>query len=768
MKFELVKRLVTMKSSHACVFVLLVVAVTLLLLVLPSPAWAMMEKLDLRELAIEAESVVMADVVAVSTRLDAEGVPLTEVRFSAKQTLSGGLRKDFVVQIPGGRVGDLVTHVTGQPSFGIGDRVILFLDSSNKIVGGRQGRLGVHNNRIIESGESLAAFATRLLTAEAGLAAGDTSTLTSPGDEEASVSALSASVISAISPSSVPGGAGHTVVLTGTGFGASAGKVEFSHGTAINSSATILRWSDTRIEVVVPDSVSSGPVRVRTAANTLSTAVDIHIPYTLGQAAWVQRSVPFSLSSTMPASWQSMVRNGAISWNGLANFAFAQSSSATAPKRGNRVNEIWWGDTGTAGHLAIASISWFRDTDNNADGMMDMVETDMIFSSEALWGDGSGGTFDIQSVALHEFGHWLSLDDLDGTADAQKAMFGRIMRGQIKRSLAPGDQAGIRALYGDPLAPAPAVVRIAGTDRYRTAVEVSRETFAAGSARTVVLATGRDFADALSASGLAGAFRSPLLLTSGLGATLEQSVRDELVRLGAEEIVIIGGEGAVSSAIESSLGQSYRVRRIGGNNRYHTAALVASEVAVPRPGSRFSGQAFIARGDSFADALSAAPLAYSQGMPILLVLPNQLPEHTAAAITSLGISSTFVVGGEGAVGTAVTSALPKGVTWKRIAGTCRFTTAEALLREARSRGWTCNSVVGVATGQNFPDALGGGAAAGARNGAILLTRSTSLPSNTAATLFELTPTLSRVEIFGGSGAVCNTVSGTVSGIWGIQ
>ncbi len=53
--------------------------------------------------------------------------------------------------------------------------------------------------------------------------------------------------------------------------------------------------------------------------------------------------------------------------------------------------------------------------------------------------------------------------------------------------------------------------RLAGANRYRTAIEISKDHFA--KADTVVLATGRTFADGLAASGLAGVFNAPLLLT---------------------------------------------------------------------------------------------------------------------------------------------------------------------------------------------------------------------------------------------------------------
>ncbi len=758
------------RTTSGLVFIALLSLAVLTALVAPGNAQAMLEPLTFRDLVQESSAVVLADTTSVQSRLDLSGNPVTDVRLTVVRTLHGQSSDDHLITIPGGVVGDFVQHVTGQPMFGVGDRVILFLDGSGRVVGGSQGRFGVHADMVLETGETLAAFTQRLAAAARGLEAADAPAPATTAAAQSSVGALSAASVSAVSPSSVPGGAGATVIITGSGFGTTPGRVEFSHGSSTNNSGRIVRWTATSVEVEVPDAVSSGPVRVRTSAGTLSTPVNITIPYSLNGMAWTTRTVPFSISSAAPAGWQTMVRNGAIAWNGLANFAFSQSSAVAAPQRGNRVNEVWWGSTGANGHLAIASLSFFRDTDNNGDGLNDMVEADIIFSSDFAWGDGSGGTFDIHSVALHEFGHWLSLDDLYGTADTQKAMFGRIARGAQRRALTAGDIAGIRAIYGNTAAQAPTVARIAGANRYATAVQVSRGTFTPGSSRTVVMATGRNFADALSASGLASIHQSPLLLTSGVGAVVEPEVLQELRRLGAGSIILVGGTGAISSGVENALRTEFgEVRRIGGLNRFETAALVAREVAAPRAGSEYRGEVFIARGDAFADALSAAPYAYSQGMPILLVLPNAMPEHTANALAEIGATSAVVVGGQGAVGSAVTNVLTqRGVTWRRIQGACRFTTSEALLREAVARGWTSSNVVGLATGDNFPDALGGGAAAGARNGGLLLTRTSALPPSTASLLRELTPGPSRVEIYGGRGAVCDTVVTTVRGLWGIR
>lgn len=750
----------------AGVLVKLLAAVVFSLAFTPSVAVGMIPALTQKEITVRADSIVMADAVSVEYRLDSSANPVTKVNFEIVRVFAGDSPRRITVTLPGGRIGDRVLHVTGAPYFGEGDRVILFLDSSGSIIAGDQGRLGVSAGRVLETNESLEDFERRILEDRYGISSADTA---SAPKSSPSITALSsAPAITTLSPSSSPAGAGITIRIAGSGFGATAGAVEFSDGTATVRAERIVSWTNTLIEVEVPSSVSSGPVRVLTAGGTHSSAATLTVPYSLGRAAWTRSVVPFSVSATAPASWRSLVNQGALVWNGIADFAFLASSPSLAPQRRNGVNEVWWGTPGIPGALASAHMSFFL-RDGNLDGFYDLVETDVIFSSAVSnWGDGRPGTFDIQSVAAHEFGHWLVLDDLYGELDRHKVMFGRIATGQLRRNPSAEDRAGIVAIYGPASASAPSVTRIWGPDRYRTAANISRDTFAAGSAPTAVLATGRTFPDALSASGLAGAVRGPLLLTAGTGTAVEPFVLEELRRVGASRVIIVGGSSAVSEEIERSLGAGgFAVKRIQGSDRYETSAEVAREIAASL-GAGFGRQAIIARGDDFADALSAGPIAYSQRMPLLLTRPNELPTVTSQTLGDLRISSAIIVGGTSAVGHNVTQSLgAANVTWSRIAGACRFTTAEAIARESIRRGWSTGRIAGVATGQDFPDALAGGAATGAQGGVVLLTRSTLLSVNTASFLHESTGGLSEINVFGGTGAVCDTVRTSMHSLWGL-
>lgn len=61
--------------------------------------------------------------------------------------------------------------------------------------------------------------------------------------------------------------------------------------------------------------------------------------------------------------------------------------------------------------------------------------------------DGSAGTYDIQSVAVHEFGHWLKLNDVYFWPWEGKVMYFTLNTGTLRRSLHQDDIDGINAIY---------------------------------------------------------------------------------------------------------------------------------------------------------------------------------------------------------------------------------------------------------------------------------------------------------------------------------
>ncbi|HHX87542.1 MAG TPA: cell wall-binding repeat-containing protein, partial [Firmicutes bacterium] len=155
---------------------------------------------------------------------------------------------------------------------------------------------------------------------------------------------------------------------------------------------------------------------------------------------------------------------------------------------------------------------------------------------------------------------------------------------------------------------ASAVSRIGGADRYQTAVNISKQGWSYSD--LVVLARGDDYADALAGVPLASWYNAPILLTRG--NVLPDSTLNEIERLGAGKVIILGGSKAVSAEVENKLkGKSLEVERIGGENRFATAAGIAKKLGM-------LDVVFLAYGYNFPDALAAASYAGARGYPILL------------------------------------------------------------------------------------------------------------------------------------------------------
>jgi len=306
--------------------------------------------------------------------------------------------------------------------------------------------------------------------------------------------------------------------------------------------------------------------------------------------------------------------------------------------------------------------------------------------------------------------------------------------------------------------------RVSGPNRYATALMVSEKNFSAAS--TVVIATGLDYPDALSAAGLAGVYHAPLLLTSP--KSLTTGVAAEITRLGATKVVIIGGTSAVSDAVKTQIASATgaTVTRVSGNDRYATSAAVATKVAAEL-GTGFAGSAFLVRGDQFADALAASPLAYGNGVPILLTSATTLSSATSAAIKALGIDDIAIIGGTSAVSASVqtaVAALPGTPAVQRVSGSDRYVTAYEVAEFGLDNGLCTTDFVGVATGADFPDALGGGIAAGENGGVLLMTSPTKLASVWTSFLTDECSPSTIAQVFGGTSAISNAVKIQIDGL----
>jgi hypothetical protein len=318
-----------------------------------------------------------------------------------------------------------------------------------------------------------------------------------------------------------------------------------------------------------------------------------------------------------------------------------------------------------------------------------------------------------------------------------------------------------------PPQPQPFVKRLAGQDRYETGVAVSQRQWSdagdiapgARKAQAVVLARGDEFADALTGVPLAAALKGPLLLTPT--ATLDPGADAEIHRVigpgsAGKAIYILGGPSAVSQHVEDTLrGEGYRVNRLAGPDRYATARVVAVQ------GLGDPARIIVATGQDFPDALAAGPYASgpfsSNGQPAAIVLSQgrTLDSATASYIASKLVGSTaanphvIAVGGQAKA--AVTAIAPSG-TFGAFVGSDRYGTAAQVAGH-----FPTLAQAGIATGEQFPDALTGGAFMASASGPILLTPPGNLSPTDSAQLSAYRSTLGEVDVFGGPAALADSV-----------
>ncbi|WP_299742892.1 cell wall-binding repeat-containing protein [uncultured Rossellomorea sp.] len=301
------------------------------------------------------------------------------------------------------------------------------------------------------------------------------------------------------------------------------------------------------------------------------------------------------------------------------------------------------------------------------------------------------------------------------------------------------------------------ITEVSGQDRVGTAIEVSKKLHKDGFAddheyKTVILSTGYNFPDSLSAGPLASAIDAPILPV-GSNGKLSKEVLAEIERLGAENVYILGGEGVVSADVFTQLNSisidSSDIERLetdGMPNRYGTNLAIVSKLQ--ELGFKGNG-VFVATGKNFADALSAAAIAGANDMPIVLTDGKDLSDEAKAILED---EKVYVLGGKSAVPENVVAEAKKvAVDVKVLSGVNRYGTLAAILGEFASS----TDKLYVASGKNFPDALSAAPLVTDNAGLLLLTDPNGLPKEVDAflTKYLYQNKISSVTVLGGKGAV---------------
>ncbi|MGH7697879.1 MAG: beta strand repeat-containing protein [Candidatus Dormibacteria bacterium] len=317
------------------------------------------------------------------------------------------------------------------------------------------------------------------------------------------------------------------------------------------------------------------------------------------------------------------------------------------------------------------------------------------------------------------------------------------------------------------------ISRLAGPNRFATAAAIAAAAYPKGAA-TVILASGLggNISDSLAASYLAGQLNrgagAPILLTNPKSVPAE--TKAALKSLGATHVIVVGGSAAVSDSVVVALqGLKLSATRVSGADRFATAAAIdsvsGSDAVGTASGGAYAGQRFaiIADGQdaNLVDSLGAAPVAFADHFPILLVNgPNgKLSSAQLARLKSLGPNSdVLILGGSGAVGTQVAAQVTaNGQNPVNVAGANRTETSQALADFAIDNLGFGATSFDIASGDpaHLIDSLSGGPYGGvqAPPSPTLITTDVDNPGSVASFATEHAGNEASAVVFGGTAAV---------------
>lgn len=182
--------------------------------------------------------------------------------------------------------------------------------------------------------------------------------------------------------------------------------------------------------------------------------------------------------------------------------------------------------------------------------------------------------------------------------------------------------------------------------------------------------------------------------------------------------------------------------RLAGADRFVTASEIALD-GYPEGASTV----FVTTGRAFPDALAAGAVGAAKQLPILLTEPTSLPSASRSALSTLDPDRIVIIGGPEAVSEDVAAALSEYAPVERIGGVNRYETAR-MVAEAQ---FADPSVVYLAYGYSYPDAVSAAVAAGIDAGPLMLTDDDALTGFTRQYLASLSDV--RVVAVGNAGAI---------------
>ena len=251
------------------------------------------------------------------------------------------------------------------------------------------------------------------------------------------------------------------------------------------------------------------------------------------------------------------------------------------------------------------------------------------------------------------------------------------------------------------------VTRIYGKSRYETAMlqaDALKEILGLEKFNSIIVATGTNYADALSGAYLGYVKGAPILLVhDSVIKDVNNYIKENLAEEGT--VYLLGGEKVVPDAVTEGL-TGVQTKRLSGPDRYKTNLAILKEAGVS------AEDIIVCTGNGFADSLSAS----AAKLPILLV-NMALDADQMEYLKTLNTEKFYLAGGTGVISEGLEAYIKDNFgTVERLGGKNRYETsvmiAEAFFEKP-------DGAV-VAFAKNYPDGLCGGTAAAYLNSPLLL------------------------------------------------
>ena len=232
--------------------------------------------------------------------------------------------------------------------------------------------------------------------------------------------------------------------------------------------------------------------------------------------------------------------------------------------------------------------------------------------------------------------------------------------------------------------------------------------------------------------------------------SISDEVLDEIERLKADKVVIVGGQSSISSSVESRLKkEDIKVTRISGRDRFDTSDKLSQEVSRL---SKKSSQAILVNGYKNIDALSVSSLATKEDLPILLNGRNTLNMSVKNRLKQMNVKKVYIIGGNNSISSDVEKELNRmQISVVRLSGTDRYETSANIAKYAYK---DFNEAI-VASGENPVDALAASTLTGKKEAPILLTNKNKIPKSIKKIIEDMD--IGKITIVGGENSITDNV-----------